>query len=116
MQVGTLVDAVEKAGPIEFKWLGGAHATTPPEDFKSYFGPPPWLRYFEYDGVSALDAMITKIRNFPAGLSPEDTIRKLLSEESMSTKQAVRTTVDRMIQVLDEDPSIDVRLLIAYHL
>lgn len=116
MQVGTLVDAIEKAGPIEFKWLEGAHATTPPENFESYFGPPPWLRHFEYDGVSALDTMITKIRDFPAGLSAEDTIRRLVSEESMSSKQAVMATMDRMIKVLDEDPSIDVRLHATHEL
>lgn len=116
MQVGTLVDAVEKTGPIEFKWTEGAHATTPPENFASYFGPPPWLRHFEYDGVSALDSMITKVRDFPAGLSAEDTIRRLVSKESMSSKQAVRETMDRMIKVLDEDPSIDVRLQTTHEL
>lgn len=93
---------------MDFKWIEGAHPTTPPDNFANYFGPPPWLRHFQYDGVSALDAMITKIRDFPAGLSPEDTIRRLVSEESLSTKQAVRETLDRMVQILDEDPSIDV--------
>lgn len=59
--------------------------------------------------MSALDSMVTKIREFPAGLTAEDTIRKLVSEEVMSKLEAVQSTLDRIFKILDDDPSIDVR-------
>lgn len=109
VQLGTLVDAVEKSGSVDFKWIDGGHNSTPPSNFADFFGPPPHYRFFEYDGMSALDSMVTKIREFPAGLTAEDTIRKLVSEDVMSKLEAVQSTLDRIFGILDEDPSIDVR-------
>ena len=37
----------------------------------------------EFDGISELDDMLTKIRDFPEGMSAEDTMRQLLGEQEM---------------------------------
>ncbi|KAJ5825487.1 serine hydrolase FSH [Penicillium riverlandense] len=107
VQLGTLVDAVEKALPGGFKWIDGGHTTMPPDNFASYFGPPPYFRFFEFDGVGAMDNLVMMLRGFPSGVSAEDTIRKLIKEEEMPRLQAVQSTVDRIFKIIDEDPSID---------
>lgn len=86
----------------------------PPDNFANYFGAPPYYRFFAFDGVSALDTMVTKIREFPTGMTAEDTIRKLISEDEMSSFEAVQSTLDRIFKIIDEDPSIDVRLVATY--
>jgi hypothetical protein len=104
------VEAVQKTDPVEFKWIDGAHSTTPPENFTSYFGAPPYYRFFQFDGVSALDTMVTKIREMPVGVSAEDTIRKMINEDELASLDAIRSTLDSIFKIIDDDPSIDVSL------
>lgn len=62
----------------------------------------------EYDGISGLDDMLTKIRDFPEGMSAEDTMRQLLGEQEMFSNNAVNKSMDRLFKIIDEDPEIDV--------
>lgn len=62
----------------------------------------------DYDGVGALDGLMVKIRDFPKGMTPEDTIRKLLGEENMFSFDAVHGALDRLHEIIDQDPEIDV--------
>jgi hypothetical protein len=60
--------------------------------------------------MSALDTMVTKIREMPVGVSAEDTIRKMINEDELASLDAIRSTLDSIFKLIDDDPSIDVRL------
>ncbi|KAK2595359.1 hypothetical protein QQS21_006895 [Conoideocrella luteorostrata] len=105
-QLRPFIDAVEKSGTAEFKWINGAHSATPPPGFEAYFGPGPLYRFIDFDGVSELDDMLSKLREFPEGLNAEDTMRRLIGDNQAFTAPAVRRTLGRLIDMLDEDPEI----------
>jgi hypothetical protein len=52
--------------------------------------------------------MMDKVRDMHEGMSAEDSIRKLIGERSTFNATAVRDALDRLIEILDEDPEIDV--------
>lgn len=102
------MDAVENSGSIGFRWIDGGHTAKPPPGFENYFGPAPHYRFVDYDGVNALDDMSNRIREFPQGLSAEDTMRKLVGEEEVYSLSAVETALNRIFETLDKNPDIDV--------
>lgn len=97
---------MEKTGAAQFKWINGGHIAQPPPGFDAYFGPGPLYRFIDFDGVSQLDDMLSKLREFPEGLTAEDTMRRLVGDQQTFSAPAVRSTLDRLIKVLDEDPEI----------
>lgn len=109
IQLQPFTDAIERGGNIEFRWISGSHSATPPKGFEDYFGPPPLYRFIGYDGMSAMDDVLNKIRDLPQGLTAEDTIRKLVGEHQPFTPDAIMATMDELIQTIDDDPEIDVR-------
>jgi hypothetical protein len=62
----------------------------------------------DIDGMSELEQMIVKIRDMPQGTSPEDTMRKLVANKEQFAAEAVINSINRLMQLLDEDPEIDV--------
>lgn len=82
---------------------------TPPEGFESYFGSAPYYKFIEYDGIGGIDTITDKIRNFPEGLSPEDTLRRLTKDDDLCDSQVIISAVDRLLDIIDADPEIDVR-------
>lgn len=102
------MSVVEKTGKGEFKWIDGGYPAKPPEGFDSYFGPPPWRRHINYDGVGALDELMDKIREFPDGVTAEDAIRDLIGGEAVYNADAIREGVGRILKMIDEDPEIEV--------
>lgn len=64
----------------------------------------------DVDGVSELEQIIARIRDLPQGESPEETMRKLIADKEQFTTPAVTMALDRLLQLLDEDPEIDVSL------
>ena len=54
--------------------------------------------------------MPAKIREFPEGLTAEDTMRKLIGEQDVYSAPAMKTALDRVFEMLDEDQEIDVSL------
>jgi hypothetical protein len=102
------VSIIEKTNSGQFKWIDGGHHAQPPEGFDSYFGPPPWKRFINFDGVGALDDMMDKIREFPDGVSAEDAIRELTGGAAVYNASAIREALDRLFKIIDEDPEIDV--------
>lgn len=95
---------------VEFKWIDGGHGVTPPSGFDNYFGAPPLYRFIDFDGVSKIDDILSKVRDLPQGLTAEDTMRSLVGDQASWTVAAVRTTLDRLFDIVDSDPEIDVRL------
>ncbi|QPH02661.1 hypothetical protein C2857_006875 [Epichloe festucae Fl1] len=104
-QLGPFIEAVQQAGSEQFKWIDGGHAATPPPGFDEYFGPGPLYRFVDYDGVGELDNLPAKLREFPAGATAEDTLRKFLGIQRFSA-QPIKSTLGRLIQLLDDDPEI----------
>jgi hypothetical protein len=52
--------------------------------------------------------MLSKLREFPEGLTAEDTMRRLVGDRQSFSAAAVRSTLARLIKVLDEDSDITV--------
>lgn len=104
------VSVIEKPGEVDFKWLDGGHDAKPPKGFENYFGAPPHYRFINFDGISAMDDTLEKIREMPDGLSAEEAMRSLLGEEESYTAPAVISTLGRLIEIIDADPEIEVSL------
>lgn len=51
--------------------------------------------------------MTDKIRNFPEGLSPEDTIRLLSKDDDLCDVKVIRKALDHLFEIIDADPDID---------
>lgn len=62
----------------------------------------------DIDGMSELEQMIIKIRDMPQGSSPEETMRKLIANKEQFAAPVVIGTMNRLLQLLDDDPDIDV--------
>jgi hypothetical protein len=70
---------------------------------------PPHYRWFDNEAKHIKDDPVAKFRAIPPGLSPEDAIRMLAGEPSQSHAKYVQPTVDRLFQLLEDDPEIEVR-------
>ena len=108
VQLGRFIEEIEKSGSVNFKWIDGAHDAQPPPGFDSYFGSPPLYRFIDFDGTTELDDMMSKIRDLPEGLTAEDTMRRLVGGKEMFKGPAVKSTLERIFEILDDDPEIDV--------
>ncbi|UKZ60967.1 uncharacterized protein TrAtP1_002240 [Trichoderma atroviride] len=106
VQLGIFTDATTRTG-VEFKWINGFTKATPPPGFDDYFGAPPLYRFMDIDGMSELEQLIVKIRDMPQGSSPEDTMRKLVANKEQFAAPAVIDSMNRLLQLLDDDPEID---------
>lgn len=81
----------------------------PPAGFDDYFGPGPLYRFIDFDGVSELDDITSKLREIPQGLTAEDAMRRLIGNKQSFHASSVRNTLNSLIGVLDLDSSITVR-------
>lgn len=52
--------------------------------------------------------MMNKIREMPQESTPEETIRKLIGNLESFSGRAVRSALDRLFEILEQDPEIDV--------
>ncbi|KAG6097869.1 hypothetical protein E4U31_004889 [Claviceps sp. LM219 group G6] len=105
-QLRPFIDAVEKKGLAQFKWINGGHAATPPPGFDEYFGPGPLYRFIDFDGVSELDDILSRLREIPQGMTAEDAMRRLVGDKPSFKATAIQNTLDRLMIILDEDPEI----------
>lgn len=109
VQLNPFTGAVEKPGSVEFRWINGSHAATPPDGFDDYFGAKPLYRFIEFDGVGAFDDIMNNIRDIPTGSTPEETMRLLVGPLAQSNSTAVQTAIDRLLDIIDQDPEIEVK-------
>lgn len=107
-QLTPFLQAVGGIDNLEFKWINGAHVATPPDGYDAYFGTREVYRHVNFDGISALDDILSSIRDMPDGDSAEESIRRLTVGHTWSSKQ-INATLDRLFQIIDDDPEIDVR-------
>jgi hypothetical protein len=52
--------------------------------------------------------MLSKIREMPQESTPEETIRKLIGNLQSFSGHAVKSALDRLFDILEQDPEIDV--------
>ncbi|RYP44956.1 hypothetical protein DL768_008641 [Monosporascus sp. mg162] len=109
VQLAPFIDAMEKSSRVKFRWIDGSHRAVPPPGFENYFGQPPLYRFVAFDGVEALDDVLSRIRELPQGITPEDTIRSLVKEQQPYSPRTLQSALDRLFQIMDEDPEIDRR-------
>lgn len=93
---------------VEFKWINGGHSAVPPPGFENFFGSAPHYRFIDFDGISEMDDMLSKIREMPQESTPEETIRSLMGDLHSFGGQAVQSTLDNLFEILEQDPDIDV--------
>lgn len=55
--------------------------------------------------------MVDRIRDFPEGAHPEETMRALFGENPSCLAASVQSAIQRLLDIIDDDPEIDVRLL-----
>ncbi|RYP39452.1 hypothetical protein DL767_002186 [Monosporascus sp. MG133] len=109
VQLAPFINTIEKASRVKFRWIDGSHRAVPPPGFENYFGQPPLYRFVTFDGVEVLDDVLSKIRELPQGITPEDTIRSLVKEQQPYSPRTLQSALDRLFQIMDEDPEIDPR-------
>ncbi|RYP63533.1 hypothetical protein DL771_009229 [Monosporascus sp. 5C6A] len=107
VQLAPFIDAMEKSSRVKFRWIDGSHRAVPPPGFENYFGQPPLYRFVAFDGVEALDDVLSRIRELPQGITPEDTIRSLVKEQQPYSPRTLQSALDRLFQIMDEDREID---------
>lgn len=108
-QLDPFVTKLEKTGDVDFKFVNGQFPVNPPEGFGDYFGPPPYYRNIDFDGVDGLAKLVNNLRDNTEGESYEDTLRSLLkSDNAIPGEGTINKTFSRIKQYLDEDPEINV--------
>lgn len=108
-QLSPFIAEVTKSNANQFEWVDGGYEAVPPPGFEAYFGAPPWRRFANFDGVKTLDSMVEKIRDFPEGLSAEDTMRRLTGGNDFGLGAGLQGSLERLFEIIDADPEIDVR-------
>lgn len=104
----------EKTGIVDFVWTQGTVPAKPPPGFEDYFGPGPLFRFVEFDGIEGFEDIVEKIRDFPDGITAEDTMRRLFgSQSAASTERKLCKALDHLFDVINTDPEIEVRGLLT---
>ncbi|ROV96996.1 hypothetical protein VSDG_04050 [Cytospora chrysosperma] len=106
VQLGPFVAEMEKRGNVNFNWTQGTCPATPPEGFEDYFGAGPLWRFIEYDGDTAFD-IVDRIRDFPEGSNPEETMRVLFGDNQSCLATSVQNATQRLLDMIDADPEIE---------
>ncbi|OJD32116.1 uncharacterized protein BKCO1_4100046 [Diplodia corticola] len=111
VQLGPFAAECEKTGVVELAWTQGTVPAKPPPGFEDYFGPGPLYRFVEFDGMEGFEDILDKIRDFPEGISAEDTMRRLFSSHdsqgSAYSDVNLRKALDHLFAVIDADPEIE---------
>lgn len=92
---------------MQFTWTQGEYEAEPPQGFEDYFGAGPLWRFINYDGTNTFD-ILERIRDFPEGTTPEETMRMLMGETPSYTIKSVQGAMGRLIEMIDNDPEIEV--------
>ncbi|KAJ9297328.1 hypothetical protein DTO271G3_4621 [Paecilomyces variotii] len=106
IQLAPLEKELEPDQTASFHYINGAVVVSPPPGFDEYFGIGPHYRWID-DGGTAEDSMIARIRQLPAGDSPEDVMRNLTGGREDGTWRNRQQVMDSLYGELEKDPSIE---------
>ncbi|KAB2571686.1 putative duf341 domain containing protein [Lasiodiplodia theobromae] len=108
VQLGPFAAECEKTGVVDFTWTQGTVPAKPPPGFEDYFGPGPLYRFVEFDGMEGFEDILDKIRDFPEGISAEDTMRRLFDQGPANGNGLnLRKCLNHLFDVIDADPEIE---------
>ncbi|KKY28037.1 hypothetical protein UCDDS831_g00560 [Diplodia seriata] len=112
VQLGPFAAECERTGAVSLAWTQGTIPAKPPQGFEDYFGPGPLYRFFEFDGMEGFEDILDKIRDFPEGISAEDTMRRLFEGQgdqapTSYSDENLRKCLDHLFDVIDADPEIE---------
>ncbi|KAF2008795.1 hypothetical protein BU24DRAFT_359747 [Aaosphaeria arxii CBS 175.79] len=108
VQLAPIVNELESDGTASFHFIHGQHEAVPPPGYEDFFGGPPFFRFLEEskdpEGVDGLE----RIRDFPVGASPEDTLR-LFNPLGSSEGLAVTATeaLNYLRDIIDKEGPFD---------
>ncbi|KAJ5967069.1 hypothetical protein N7501_003317 [Penicillium viridicatum] len=111
-QLNPLISTLEKRGVVDFKWIDGFHETPAPPTYQDYYGAPPHYRWFNWGSEDikngpVKDDPVVKFRAIAPSFSPEDTMRTCFGERKQPYAKHVQPSLDRLFQLLEEDPEIE---------
>lgn len=83
-----LVRELESDNTASFHFIQGPHEAIPPEGFEDFFGGKPYFRFIEPENAEDGGTdVLERIRDFPEGISAEDTMRELMRGAGSAVKQ-----------------------------
>ena len=95
------MNELESDGAATIHFIHGLHEAKPPPGFEEFFGGPPFYRWMEESKDPELVDGLEKIRDFPVGASPEDTIR-LFNPLGATAGAALAVTANQALEHLKE--------------
>ena len=88
-----------------FYFTQGPCETVPPPGFEAYFGGKPYYRFMTYEGGEGGEGVdiLERIRDFPEGITAEDTLRELMVDGLGDARQSVRRALDYLYRIMEEE-------------
>lgn len=97
---------MSKDGDNTFFFTQGENPCIPPPGFPDFFGPAPYYRFIEYDGIEQND-VLERVRDFPEGENPEDVLRELLPGGHEQVRTIVRKALHAIYQTIEQHGPFD---------
>ena len=113
MQLGPFVTQAQNANGVKFTFTQGAYEAIPPPGFEEYFGAGPLFRFIDVGLADGTD-IISKLRDFPAGATAEDTMRLLADKDTKYLASNVIDAMSSLLAQIDADPEIDVSRALGF--
>lgn len=103
-----ILNELESDGTATFHFSHGRHKAVPPPGYEDFFGGPPFFRWMEESKDPGTVDGLERIRDFPSGASPEDTLRlfnPLGSSEGLAVTAA--EALEHLIGIIKEHGPFD---------
>lgn len=110
VQLAPIVKELTSDNTATFHFIHGPCKAAPPNGFNEYFGQPPYYRFIEPDEDTAKsgdDDILDRIRDFPEGETPEDTMRELMSEGLSTSYKSFHRALDYLVDIMQKDGPFD---------
>ncbi|KAG9247052.1 serine hydrolase FSH [Calycina marina] len=107
VQLAPFVTELESDGSASFTLTQGTYQCVPPNGFAEFFGPPPYFRFIDYDGLQRSDT-VERLRNFPDGATAEETLRELMpAKDEEIVLDSVKVCFDTLYKTIEEEGPFD---------
>ncbi|KAK4153851.1 serine hydrolase FSH [Chaetomidium leptoderma] len=110
VQLAPFVKELTEDATATFHFIDGPCQAVPPEGFEDYFGNPPYFRFIEPDKdveKTQDDDILARIREFPDGETPEDTMRELMRDGIATTHRSGARALKYLTKIMQEQGPFD---------
>ncbi|KAI6350888.1 hypothetical protein MCOR25_010308 [Pyricularia grisea] len=110
VQLAPIVNELTSDNTASFHFIHGPCVAKPPEGFNEYFGKPPYYRFIEPDEdtkETASDDILERIRDFPDGETPEDTMRELMTEGLATSHRSFHAALRYLVDIMEREGPFD---------